>query len=73
MLGWSVRVLLDAGRAKAHKAGYYVRKSSRGPEPQGKQAALRAQGWTLALGCVTTTREYGYLWGASTDQNSQLI
>lgn len=48
------RVLLDAGRAKAHKAGYYVCKSRRVPQPQGKQAALRAQSWTPPLDRVTT-------------------
>lgn len=50
------RVLLDAGRAEAHKAGYYVCKSRRVPEPQGKQAAFRAQSRSPAPGRVTTRR-----------------
>lgn len=42
--------MLDAGRTKAHKAGYYLCKSRRVPEPQGKQAALRSQSRTPANG-----------------------
>ncbi len=44
------RVLLDMVGAKTHKVGYYLCKSMRVPEPQGKQPALhRAQNRTTVL------------------------
>lgn len=38
------QVLLDMGRAKAHKVGYYLCKSMRVPKPRGKQAVLHPAG-----------------------------